>query len=283
MKKFCTVFFFTAFSVLIASCGGESKDKTDKTTNDTVVMDTVPLKIYSLPAPLQIPNAIKGFKTKYSESFLAPTNTSTTKYNTNFQKAINLGIYGIDMGYAMLYDQTQTAIDYFSRTARLADELKVLGAFDKKIIEDFRRNTGNRDSAIYIVLSSFNNARDFLTKDNRKEIGLLISTGSFVEGLHLSTLIYKKEKSKEIIDLIGQQKLFLDNICELLYGYNDQEDIKKLSNELMDLKKTYDEVKITYKPPTDPNTKEIESIEISEAQLDSISTKISAIRESLVK
>src|SRR3990172_11687585 len=65
MKKFCTVFFFTSLSILIASCGGESKDKTDKPTNDTVVIDTVPFKIYSLPAPLQIPNAIKGFKTKY--------------------------------------------------------------------------------------------------------------------------------------------------------------------------------------------------------------------------
>lgn len=282
-KLFRILFTFSSF-LLFVGCGSDVKDnKTDKTITDTVASDSTPLKIYSLPAPLQIPNAIKGFKTKYSETFLTPTNTNEAKYNTNFQKAVNIGIYGIDMGYAMLFDQTQTAIDYFSRTARLSDELKILGAFDKKIIEDFRRNISNRDSAIYIVLSSFNNARSYLTSDNRKEIGLLISTGSFVEGLHLSTQIYKKEKSNEVVMLIGQQKLFLDNIVELLSAYNEQEDIKNLNDKLVDLKKVYDSVNITYKATDNPNTREVEKVDITDEQLESISVKIAAIRESLVK
>ncbi|MEW6468869.1 MAG: hypothetical protein AB1458_08095 [Bacteroidota bacterium] len=270
-------------AVIIYSCGGEAKDpKTDKTDADTLAADTTPLKIYTLPAPLQIPNAIKGFKTKYSEEFLIPTNKSDIAYNTNFQKAVNIGIYGIDMGYAMLFDQTQTSIDYFSRTARLANDLNILGAFDKQVIEDFRRNIDNRDSAIYIVLSSFNNAHMFLKKDNRKEIGLLITAGSFVEGLHLSSSIYKKEKSKEVIDLIAQQKLFLDNIVELLYAYQDQQEIKTLNEKLMDLKTVYDGVVITFKPGDKPHTNIVDKLEITEDQLAAIGTKVTAIREYLV-
>ena len=285
MSTLYKLFFSFALAVFFFSCGSnDTKDnKTDKNGTDTVAMDTMPWKIYSLPAPLQIPNVIKGFKTKYSETFLVPTNTSDAKYSTSFQKAVNIGIYGIDMGYSMLYDQTQTAIDYFSRTARLADELKILGAFDKKILEDFKRNIGNRDSATYIVLSSFNNARSYLTSDNRKEVGLLISTGSFVEGLHLSVSIYKKQKSKDVVMLIGQQKLFLDNVVELLANYTENADTKALSDKLADLKKVYDEVNITYKPGKDDNTKEIDTIDITDAQLESISSKISDIRASLVK
>src|SRR5688572_30596442 len=180
MPKISAYTFSFLFLLCAFGCGNTNREnKSDKPDSDTVAMDTSSLKIYSLPAPMQVPNAIKGLQSKYSEEFLTPVTGSTTSYNTNFEKAVNIGILGIDMSYAMLFDQTQTSIDYFSRTARLADELKILGAFDNRTIEDFRRNIGNRDSAIHIVLSSFNNAHTFLTKDNRKELGLLISAGSF--------------------------------------------------------------------------------------------------------
>ncbi len=282
MKKY----LFVLSALFIFGCSSEPKEKAGRENADSAKKDTAKTamyKIYSLPAAMQIPTAIKGMKGNFSEEYLKPTNTKDVPASTNFSKAVNMGMYGIDMGYCLLYEQNQLAIKYVSRIARLADELKITGAFEANVIDRLKNQVANKDSASYLLLSSFNNARNFLRDNKRNEVGYLIAGGSFVEGLHLVSAMGKKNKSKEMTMLIGQQKLFLDNIVELLVNYESQADIKSFNDKLKDLKKVYDQVTIEYEPASDPSTQKIKDIRISDEQIASIAQKTEDIRQSLVQ
>ena len=53
-----------------------------------------------------------------------------SKYNSNYQKALNLGIYGTDLGYTNIYEQNQDGIKYLSSIKSLAEGLNIGQFFD---------------------------------------------------------------------------------------------------------------------------------------------------------
>ena len=64
---------------------------------------------------------------------------------------MNLGVFGADLGYVAIYDQTQDAIAYMNATRKLADELGVSAAFDASLMKRFEANLGKKDSLILLV------------------------------------------------------------------------------------------------------------------------------------
>ena len=274
-------------SVLIASCGGEKENKTTETnsnlTSDSTAKEQV-YKIYSLPAPMQLPSAIRENTTKFSEEFLSPTNLKKTQgEGTNVKKAVLLGVYGVDLGYCLLFDQNQSSINYLSKIAKLSGDMQITGAFESSVVKRLKDNMNNKDSASYILLNSYNNARNFFKVNKREESGFLVAAGSFVEGLHLSLSINNKNSTKEMVNVIGQQKIFLDNLVELLETYSTQAEIKSLSDDLKDLKASYDKITVNFVPSKDdPKVNNIGSVDAPADVLSSLLQKTEALRNKLL-
>lgn len=243
--------------------------------------DTEQVRIYSLPAPLQIPNEIKKHNPTFYEDLLNPTQNNPGEFSNNFKKAVNLGIYAVDLGYTTIYGQGQSAINYLAAAVKLADQLEIRNSIHPGLIERYKKNIGNKDSVNYLVIKSFSDINRDLTESNRQVDAALILTGSFIEGVHLSASIYEKNKSELMINLIGQQKLFLDNLLEILPSYENG-DIGHLITDLKDLKKEYDKIEITYADSNDKNLKVIESIKASEQQVISIGSKVRQIRAKML-
>jgi hypothetical protein len=268
--------------LLFMSCGSETENKTSEqvTPKDSVKSEPV-FKVYSLPAPMQLPHAIRATTDNFSEEFLKPTNSAKPTESSAINKAVTLGIFGVDFGYCLLFDQNQHAINYLSKISKLSSDLKISGAFENKIIKRLKDNLNNKDSASYILLSSYNEARNFFKANKRDESGYLIAAGSFIEGLHLSLSIYHKKPSPEMLKVIGQQKLFLDNITELLEPYCKEEaEIRLLNDNLKLLKADYDNVKLTLAPsPTEKNVQDISSVEASAETLSSLLKKTETLRQ----
>src|ERR1051325_931351 len=187
MRNLYQVALVASGLILFFACGNSTGDKTTDSNNlnsntaaDTGKKDTT-FKIYSLPAPMQIAVAIRNNEKTFSEEFLKPTNQHKTIEGTNSTRSIQLGIYGVDMGYCMMYDQNQAVIDYLSKISKTADELKVSEAFNGSMAERLKKNMNDKDSASYILLSSFNKARAFFRDNKREECSYLIGAGSFIE------------------------------------------------------------------------------------------------------
>src|SRR4051794_1185537 len=76
--------------------------------------------IKSIPSPLEISMMIKESGSDYDNRILN-SDENYSKYNSNFKKALNLGIYGADLGYINIYDKSTDALSYLTSIKSLAD------------------------------------------------------------------------------------------------------------------------------------------------------------------
>lgn len=209
--------------------------------------------IQQIPSPLEISVLIKEAGNNYNNDFLnSPRNIS--KYNSNYKKALNLGIYGTDLGYSNIYNQNQDALFYLDAIRELANGLSIGQFFDFGTIKRLATNSSNLDSLLLITTQNFNNINSYLQDQRRSNLSILLLAGGWLEALHiLCEVADKNNQSTTLKEKIGEQKIILDNIKLLLDFYkNTDPNINDFYNEIMKLDAIYSTVKInhSYAEPT---------------------------------
>lgn len=246
-------------------------------------------KIFSIPSPVQTAFLIREVGTTYDPGLLNDAKNSN-KYSTSFKKAMNLGIYGADLGYVTIYEQTQDAIMYLTSVKKLANDLGVSAAFDIKLIQRFEQNIGNQDSMLVLVADAFRAADAYLKNNERSDVGSLILAGGWVESLYFTTRVAQSTKNDDVITRIGAQKKTCNNLVQLLMPHYNKEDYTGFIDQLMELNEVFKEIETSYsfqKPTTDAANKttrinSTSEIMVSDEQLTDISGKIEKIRDQLI-
>lgn len=292
--KKITLSLITA-SLFIVGCGGGDDTETnevneaEKIDSSKTTLLTVNGEIFSIPSPIQTAILIKQVGANYDKSILNdPKNYST--YSTKFQKALNLGIYGADLGYVTMYEQTQDAIGYLASVRKLADELGVSNAFDLSLVDRFEKNMGNKDTILALVSDAYRASDNYFKNNERDDLGALVLAGGWVESIYFATNVAKISKNEEVIKRIGEQKKTIENLIKMLSPYYNNSEFTPFIDSLIDLAGDFDNIKFIYiyeKPTTDVENKitTINSrteVSITEEQLKTISDKISKIRKSIV-
>jgi hypothetical protein len=176
------------------------------------------------------------------------------QYNNNYKRALNLGIYGTDLGYTNIYEQGQDGIKYMASIKGLADGLNIGQFFELETIGRLAANSRNMDSLLLITTQNFNTINHYLQTESRSNLSVLLLTGGWLEALHITCEVAgTNPENKQLHETIGGQKIILDNIMQLLAFY--KEDDKNMASLLMDmerLKESFDKVVITsvYKEST---------------------------------
>lgn len=278
------------------SCGDDQpKDDSTETVevvennaNNTQLLE-LDGKVFSIPSPIQTAYLIKGAGVTYNKDILNVP-SKVTGYSTNFKKAVNLGIYGADLGYVTLYDQTQDAISFLTAVKTLGDDLGVSSAFDMELVERFEKNIGNQDSVLSLVSEAYKSSDKYLKNNDQNHIGALVLAGGWVESLYFTTNSAEMTSNKEIINRVGEQKNTVYNLIKLLTPYYDQPEFSTLVDDLMELNDIFEKVEITYtfvEPTVDvaKKTTTINStttVNISPEVLKQITEKIGKIRAELI-
>lgn len=282
-------------TLLIAtSCGGD-KPKEDETNNDNVVdADTAKAavlnvggELFSVPSPIQTAMLIQKSGIAYDKATLNVSNKVNT-YTNDFLRALNLGIYGADLGYVSMYNQTQDAIGYLAAVKQLADKLGVSAAFDTGTMKRIETNIANKDSMLVLVGIAYRASDKYLKSNKRTEVSSLILTGGWIESMHFSIKAYSAKQSDEIKYRIAEQKQALSSIIKLLSSNTAPEAIE-LGKQLSDLAKVYDGIqfKYTFVEPTTDSIKKMTYINstneviVSKEQIDQITAKIQEIRNKI--
>lgn len=279
-------------ALLVAGCGGsETKDTDDLPPVDSTQSAIINVngEIFSIPSPIQTAFLIKNSGAAYSKDILNAANKSS-QYSTNFSKALNLGIYGADLGYVTIYEQTQDATNYLIAAKKLADELGVSGAFDTQTLERFQKNLGNKDSMLVLVGVAYRSSDAYLKNNDRSDVSGLVLAGGWIESLYFATNVYKTKPNDDVKHRIAEQKSSLQSLIKLLTQYYSQPEYTEFIDNLNDLSSVFDgvEFKYTYeKPTTDPEKKltTINSkteVKISPEQIESITQKVKSIRSLIV-
>ncbi|MES2287685.1 MAG: hypothetical protein V4547_18460 [Bacteroidota bacterium] len=280
-------------SALLASgCTGDGTKKTDEIppvdSTQTAIIN-ISGEIFSIPSPIQTALLIKGSGAGYSKGILNDPHKSST-YSTNFAKALNLGIFGADLGYVTIYDQSQDAIGYLNAAKKLSDGLGISAAFDAATIERFTKNLGNKDSMLVLVGVAYRASDAYLKSNDRNDVSGLVLAGGWVESLYFTTDIYKTKPKEDVKLRIAEQKLSLQSLIKLLTPYYSQPEYTKFIDNLYDLSTVYDGVnfKYTFIAPTTDAAKKVTTINsktdvsITPEQIESITQKIKAIRSQIV-
>lgn len=200
-----------------------------------------------IPSPLEISVLLKESGKKYNASLLnSPDNSS--RYNSNYQKALNLGIYGTDLGYTNIYEQSQDGIKYLSTIKDLADGLNIGQFFEMETIARLASNSNNLDSLLLITTQNFNTINHYLQTQSRSNLSVLLLTGGWLEALHITCEVASTNpENKQLHETIGGQKIILENIMLLLSFYKESDpNMASLLNDMENLKRSFDKVVITY-------------------------------------
>jgi hypothetical protein len=246
-------------------------------------------KIFSIPSPIQTAYLIKQLDLPFDATLLID-NSNDGEYVTEYKQALNLGMYGTDLGYSTLYDQKSTTMKYLTSVEKLTTELGLEAAFDTSFLSYFEENH-QEDSLILLMSDAFRKADNFLKRANRKSTSALILTGGWIESLNIACQLNEKKSSPEIERRIGEQKRSLNSIIAILKEYNNEDTNAALIVEMESLKESFDKVKMTYEYAA-PETNAEKSlttfnhkldIEIDKSVLQEIKTKIAQIRSNIIK
>lgn len=302
MKFASKVFLPTILVFVVVSCGGEVNIPKDNPDQDELVIVTDEVldsaqsmntningKIFSIPSPLQMVSLLKSQDDVFNESVLTDPK-KVENFTTTFKRAINMGVYGADLGYATIYEKNMQAIAYLGSVDKLSAELGISGAFDADLVARFIDNGNNQDSMLVIMSEGYRKGDQFLKENEQHDVASLILTGGWIESLYFATTIFEKTEDQEIANRIGEQKTALKTIIDLLTDFNEEGTYTKLIDDLNDLKSDFDQIKFNYQyiaPITmadkfQTNIKSKSSVQVDADILDSIVSKVKAIRNELI-
>ncbi len=239
--------------VLLYSCdskqGSEEQAIQDSLDNVTVEAPAISEEVIAdivqqIPSPLEIAVLIKESGSDYDKSILNDDDNAS-KYNSNYRRALNLGIYGTDLGYTNIYEQNQDAVGYIGAVRDLADGLNIGQFFDFNTIRKLATNSSNLDSLLLITTKNFNRINAYLQDQKRSDQSILVLTGGWIEALHVTCKVYEKNTSnKTLREKIGEQKIILEQIQLLLSLFESNPNIKSLGTDLKELQTAFDKIEI---------------------------------------
>jgi hypothetical protein len=281
-------------AVLSMGCNN-SKQANEALQNQTPKVDSanstllkINNQIFSIPSPIQTALLIKKSGYSYNKSILNNSD-NYNKYDTKYKKALNLGIYGADLGYISLYDQTQDALSYLASVEKLATDIGVADVFTPALVKRFQQNMGKQDSLLAMVSEAFRKSDAFFKDNRQNDVSSLVLIGGWIESLHFAIEANTQSGQKDVMTRIAEQKISLQNLVKMLQPYATKPEFNDLAKNLLELSNMFDNVEFVYNyvPPTvdvKSKTTSINStsnVKISPEQLKEISQKVQEIRNQI--
>lgn len=291
------ILFLGVLLILLVSpfCKGEDSE-TDEV--DTVVQTSnydktfkFKNKLFSIPSPFHITDLILETSTVFNGDLVNPVENKS-KYSTTDKKALNLGIYTADLGYANVFDQSVHTSKFIKVVRSLSSDLQIMNVYTEEVLFKIEKNQQNKDSLNKIFSEAYRETDIYLTDNKRGDVAVFIVIGAWTEGLYLMTQVSKEFSNEKLLNRIGEQKYSLENIIKLLQQYENElsANAEKLLRYLNDLKDSFKKVKIIYEydkhivMPNDHKTIILSKthIELDQETLNEIHEKVSELRSFII-
>jgi hypothetical protein len=276
------------------SCGGSKEDQSQNSDEfkdaEGTVKENIEQLVYNIPSPSEIPYLLQATGAEYNQSLLNDRKKADSYGSRPDKAALNLGVYTTDIGYLSSYDKTQEAIEYLNASKKLADNLGVIGTFDTEVLKSFESNIGNKDSLANILNKAVKSTDKYLKDDSKNRLAALLLTGSFIEGLYISTGLiktYPKDILPDdarnliltpLIQVILNQEKSVDEMATMLGSLKDQaEPIASLNTDILALQASYRALNIEEQLKNNRS-----DLVLTDKHLSEITTIVEKMRKSIV-
>ena len=227
---------------LVCSCGnkGQNTDHEVQEVDSILRQDTIKEQIHQFvhifPSQIKVARLFKNAGLPYQAAELIPVEASGQLVEKE-DKALAMGLYGVDMVYSAMNKQTQTAMGCLKISKDLAKDLGLEGIYESNnYIKKFESNLNNQDSLELIIRDLFAETDAFLKDNNKLDLTLLTFAGGWTESVYLASTYALSTKNKGIIQLIGDQLVSLDPLIDLLKKTNGTAINTQLITELNDVR-----------------------------------------------
>lgn len=245
-----------------------SQNKASVSIDKDKISEDVREFVYPLPTSFEVTEMLNEIGAAYILT-LSNETTNVKRYLTEKSKALNLGIYSADLSYASTYNQKQATTDYINVSKILIDALNISAAIDANIIKQIEDNQDDKEKLTELITNTFYDTYEFLNKNGRSEVSMLIVAGAWVEGLYIITHISEDTyNDKEMVKLVMEQKASLNKLVELLKVTKEDKATAETLKLLKPVKALYDS---------------IEDGAITENQLNEIKASIYSVREEIIQ
>lgn len=285
--------FIISTLLLISGCrskGGGVSEAITVDIDSTNIIVKYDGSLFPVPSTWEATRLLKSINLPYDVDLTA--SGGVERYSTSFKQALNLGVLSSDISYLNLYGQVQQSVVHLSWIKILCSQLGLDQIFNERIYSLIEQNLSQPDSLANVMSSTYALSDTYLKTNNRHDIGALIITGAWVESMYVLTQSALRSQNRDIINRIGEQKVPLHNLIELLtpYYYKSSQ-FTTLIDAIVDLNNDFDAIiySYTYKPPTvKPAQKLIiinsqSRIVISDYHLQTISKKVKTLRNSILE
>lgn len=273
IRKATTVLLSGMLIVSLMNCsGGKKGGPTDEKSSDAKLnkeelQKKVEEVVYPLPTAFEVTEMINDIEASYIIG-LANETSNVDKYFTEKDQAINLGVYSADLSYASTYNMKQEVMNYMDASENLVVELGITGAFSVNFVDQVEANIDNKDKLVELITQSFYDTYEYLVKNNKEDLSLLVLAGTWVEAMYISCNISETVyHNPELVKVIMHQKTSLNELIELLKPHKEHESIQSVLADLKPIKEVYDSVSDTG---------------ITEAQLMSIIEQTNKVRNKII-
>ena len=206
------------------------EDLFDSTSNSIPVF-------YNMYLTVELSSLFEETEVAFNSDYINP-DANMTNYLTSYKKALNVGVYAVDLSYVKAFEEYEYAGKYFSAMHKLAEGLGIPDDFFYDAAKRFERNIANKDSLAYIANEIYNITDNYLKENQRINTAGMIVIGGWLEAMYIACKIYKESNNNMIIlDKIADQKSSLPEIIKLV-------DISNEKNEyILDLIKNLNQLK----------------------------------------
>jgi len=245
---------------------------------------------FCIPSPHQAALIIKKNNIQYNKSILNPAG-NYSYYISSAKKALNIGVYGTDLGYMNIFNEHEGSAAFYSAIKKLTADLKIDNNLNADILKEIETNYQNPDSLLSYLSYLYLNYNEELNNKSKPEVASLILTGGYIESLYFLTHSYYISRKQELYDFIAKQQNPLENLIKILSPYyNYSEEYSTLIDALVDIAYEFEVVDISYdyEMPIVKNEDSViminnkSEVTIPSGQINSIITKINLLRNSII-
>jgi hypothetical protein len=244
----------------LSSCKDRTAAKQQKKVEKEVVKEIqgqIGTNVYPLPTSAQVIQMLTEFEVAYSIGITNPVENSK-KYFTRSKRAINVGVFGADLSYATLYNQTQEVMSYLDAIRSLSNELNMSKIYYEDLYPKIKDNFDNRDTLVKLLTSQFKDTYAYLSDNDQQNLALLVVGGAWVEGMYLTTQVSDAAyQIAGISKVLLEQKKSLDTFLEITTPYLNDLIVGDFVKRLDPVKKVYEGIGTSL---TEQNIKDVTKV-----------------------
>ena len=245
--------------------------------------------LYHMSLPAQMTKIFENNELVFQPELPNPAD-SMMNYNTPFSIAVNLGVYGADLGYVRVMGQESSTTTYMMVIYTLSGKLNIPREIYSYLLTNLDEYFKDPDRMAVQIDTIFTSVSLFLKDNGQEHLTAAMMLGGWTESLYIASQLYIQSPDNfDLLERIAEQKYSLNYLINSLNRIQDDQVILQYNLMLKNLKRSYDDISIAYEKgnvKVDTVAKTISAneyhIKTSRQTILEIASKIKSLRTRLV-